>query len=80
MKCILFLVEDSVWDDVLKMNDNIGVEYGKLEELFSQKVTSPTSSTLSPEPEDAKNVRTRRNSHKETEVRCNKINHENKPI
>ena len=51
------------------MNDAIGVEYNKLEELFSQKsVTSPTAATLSPDTEDSNKTNTRRNSHKETEV------------
>lgn len=60
--------QDSVWDDVSKMNDSIGVEYGKLEELFSQKVTSPTASTLSPGAEDANKVMTRKNSQSHAEV------------
>ena len=67
--CYCSSTEDSVWDDVLKMNDAIGVEYNKLEELFAQKsVTSPTAATLSPDTEDSNKTNTRRNSHKETEV------------
>ena len=50
------------------MSDSIDVEYGKLEELFSQKVTSPPAAVLSPEAEDS-GTRARRNSHRETEVR-----------
>lgn len=50
------------------MTDSIDVEYGKLEELFSQKVTSPTAVTLSPEADEANKVMTRKNSHKDTEV------------
>ena len=40
------LAEDSVWGDVMGMKDAIKVEYGRLEELFSQKEThhlTPTS-------------------------------------
>ena len=64
----MFHVEDSVWNDVSKMTDSIDVEYGKLEELFSQKVTSPPAGTLSPEADDANKVMTRKNSHKDSEV------------
>ena len=65
---LILFPEDSVWGDVSKMNDSIKVEYGKLEELFSQKVTSPPPNMLSPESEDV-TTRARRNSHRETEVR-----------
>ena len=67
-QCFILFPEDSVWGDVSKMGDSIKVEYGKLEELFSQKVTSPPPNMLSPESEDV-TTRARRNSQRETEVR-----------
>lgn len=63
-----------MWGDVSKMDDSINVEYSKLEELFSQKVTSPPPTTLSPDAEDS-NTMARRNSHRETEVQRSFIPH-----
>ncbi|XP_045204866.2 inverted formin-2-like [Mercenaria mercenaria] len=53
--------KESVWNEVLNMEDSIEVDYSKFEEMFSQKEETATKTTLS--PDDDKGLIRRNSSH-----------------
>lgn len=59
------LPENSIWEDVLKMDDAIDVEYGKLEELLA--VSNPSTPTDTEKPANNKRASTHSLEVKETE-------------